>query len=119
MYIVLSCLGIFFLVLLMILGFHLFIWNMDYWYSVNGVRVWVSSYECGFLSQRVVENYFSYTYFVLLVFFVVFDLEISLLLNFPLQGMLYKNLGYYVFFLVSVRVGFGVEINKGYVGWGY
>lgn len=79
----------------------------------------MSTFECGFLSQRLVENYFSYTYFILLVFFVIFDLEISLLLNMPLQGLLFKNLSYYLFFLFLLSVGFGVEVNKGYVEWGY
>nr|YP_010235131.1 NADH dehydrogenase subunit 3 [Notocotylus intestinalis]QTC30702.1 NADH dehydrogenase subunit 3 [Notocotylus intestinalis] len=118
MFIVLSSLVIFFLVFFLILVFHLFVWNMD-WFFTSGSRSWISSYECGFLSQRVVENYFSYTYFILLVFFVVFDLEISLLLNLPLQGVLYNNLNYYVLFLVLLCVGFGVEINKGYVTWSY
>lgn len=86
---------------------------------VSGFRSWVSSFECGFVSQRVSENYFSYTYFVLLVFFVVFDLEISLLLNVPIQGVLYKNLPFYLLFLLLLRVGFRVEVNKGYVDWGY
>lgn len=81
----------------------------------KGVRSWVSSYECGFLSQRVVENCFSYTYFVLLVFFVVFDLEISLLLNMPLQGLMYKKLLFYLFFLFLMCFGFGMEVGKGYV----
>ena len=72
-------------------------------------------FECGFLSQRLVENSFRYTYFILLVFFVVFDLEISLLLNMPLQGLLFKNLSYYLFFLLLLRVGFSFEVRKGYV----
>ena len=82
-------------------------------------RSWGSSFECGFLAQRLVENYFSYTYFVLLVFFVVFDLEISLLLKMPLQRFLFKNLLYYLLFLLLLVVGFGAEICKGYVDWAY
>ena len=83
------------------------------------MRSWVSPFECGFLSHVIVEKYFSYTYFVLLVFFVVFDLEISLLLKIPFQGVLYKNFFPYLFFLVLLSLGFGVEIHKGYVGWVY
>lgn len=52
---------------------------------------------------------------MLLVFFVVFDLEVSLLLKMPYQGELYKKLRYYVFFLVVLGFGFRVEIYKGYV----
>lgn len=76
-------------------------------------------FECGFISQGVVENYFSYTYFFLLVFFVIFDLEISLLLKMPFQGLLFKNFPYYLFFLFILAVGFGVEVSRGYVNWGY
>lgn len=115
---VFSVLLLFSLVFLMVLLVHLFVWNLDN-NVFSGVRSWVRSFECGFLAQRVVENYFRYTYFVLLVFFVVFDLEVSLLLNMPLQGILYKNLLYYISFLLVLAVGFGVEIRKGYVEWSY
>nr|QAY80536.1 NADH dehydrogenase subunit 3 [Paragonimus kellicotti] len=106
------------LLFLLVCGFHSFVWNVGESFSI-GLRSWVSSFECGFVSQRVVEDYFSHTYFVLLVFFVVFDLEISLLLNMPLQGVLYKNLGFYVFFLLLLAFGFGAEVYKGYAEWDY
>lgn len=85
----------------------------------SGERSWVSSFECGFLSQRLVENPFSYTYFILLVFFVVFDLEVSLLLNMPFQGILYKKMLCYLFFFILVGLGFLIEIRRGYVSWVY
>nr|YP_009681608.1 NADH dehydrogenase subunit 3 [Tracheophilus cymbius]QDP13015.1 NADH dehydrogenase subunit 3 [Tracheophilus cymbius] len=114
----LSCLLILFLVVFLLVGgVHTFVWNLDLG-VFYGVRSWVSSFECGFLSQRTVENYFSFTYFVLLVFFVVFDLE-ALLLNLPLQGVFYKNLLFYFFFLVLLSIGFWVEIERGYVRWSY
>nr|AUL93151.1 NADH dehydrogenase subunit 3 [Cercaria capricornia] len=108
----------FLLVFFLVFVFHSFGWNSD-WFSLEGVRSWASSFECGFLGQRLVENSFSYTYFILLVFFVVFDLEISLLLNMPLQGLLFKNLVYYLFFLFLLSVGFSFEVSKGYVEWSY
>jgi NADH:ubiquinone oxidoreductase subunit 3 (subunit A) len=114
MFMLVRCLGLFFVVFLLVFLFHLFLWKVAR-LTGGGVRCWVSSYECGFLSQRIVEDYFSYTYFVLLVFFVVFDLEVSLLLNLPLQGLLYKNLSFYLFFLCLMGFGFGVEVAKGYV----
>nr|AUL93146.1 NADH dehydrogenase subunit 3 [Cercaria capricornia]AUL93147.1 NADH dehydrogenase subunit 3 [Cercaria capricornia]AUL93148.1 NADH dehydrogenase subunit 3 [Cercaria capricornia]AUL93149.1 NADH dehydrogenase subunit 3 [Cercaria capricornia]AUL93150.1 NADH dehydrogenase subunit 3 [Cercaria capricornia] len=118
MFLVFSCVVLFFIIFLLVFVFHLYFWNSD-WFSLPGLRSWVSSFECGFVSQRLVENYFSYTYFILLVFFVVFDLEVSLLLNMPLQGVLFKNLSYYLFFLFLLSVGFSVEVSKGYVEWGY
>nr|WSP01995.1 NADH dehydrogenase subunit 3 [Wallinia sp. URM-2015] len=119
MYFVCCCLLLFFLVFVLVWGFHLFIWNITVSGAYSSLRSWVSPFECGFISSGIVENYFSYTYFVLLVFFVVFDLEVSLLLKMPLQGVLFKNFGYYFFFLLLLSVGFLVEVNKGYVEWGY
>nr|YP_008963802.1 NADH dehydrogenase subunit 3 [Paramphistomum cervi]AGV52543.1 NADH dehydrogenase subunit 3 [Paramphistomum cervi]ALC75059.1 NADH dehydrogenase subunit 3 [Paramphistomum cervi] len=118
MFVMLSCVGLFLLVFVLVSVFHAFLWNVE-WSSAVGLRCWVSPYECGFMSQQLVVNYFSYTCFVLLVFFVVFDLEVSLLLNLPLQGMLYKNLMYYLFFLVLLCFGYAVEVYKGYALWVY
>lgn len=109
-----SSLLIFFLIFFLVVAYHLFTWKLGVSNSL-GIRSWVSMFECGFLSQRLVEKYFSYTYFLLLVFFVVFDLEISLLLKVPYQGLLYKNFFFYFLFVFLLGLGFSVEISKGYV----
>nr|AEY84605.1 NADH dehydrogenase subunit 3 [Litobothrium nickoli] len=90
-------------------------------FNKNDVVVcsWSSPYECGFCSSSLSFNCFSFTYFSLLVFFVVFDLEISLLLNMPEQGLLFNNFIYYFFFLLILVFGFLSEITMGYVRWGY
>nr|YP_007891001.1 NADH dehydrogenase subunit 3 [Hydatigera krepkogorski]BAN15685.1 NADH dehydrogenase subunit 3 [Hydatigera krepkogorski] len=80
---------------------------------------WSSCYECGFFSGLMNLNCFSVTYFNLLIVFVIFDLEISLLLNMPTQGLMYWSFcGYYVF-LSILLVGFLVEILSGYIKWIY
>lgn len=71
------------------------------------------------MGQESSEDMFSYTYFLLLVFFVVFDLEISLLLNVPFKGLLYSSLMSYVVFLVLLLLGYLVELRGGYVRWSY
>nr|YP_009445128.1 NADH dehydrogenase subunit 3 [Trichobilharzia szidati]ATV95732.1 NADH dehydrogenase subunit 3 [Trichobilharzia szidati] len=85
----------------------------------GGDRVWISSFECGFISQGFGENLFSYTFLNLLVIFVVFDLEISLLLNLPFQGVWYDNYYCYLFFIFLVVVGYSFELEKGYVEWSF
>nr|YP_010947755.1 NADH dehydrogenase subunit 3 [Azygia robusta]WMH04202.1 NADH dehydrogenase subunit 3 [Azygia robusta]WMH04214.1 NADH dehydrogenase subunit 3 [Azygia robusta] len=99
--------------------FHLFCWSFYSDFRLLEVRVWSGSFECGFLSQGCVESFFGGTYFILLVFFVIFDLEVSLLLNMPCQGILFKNLLYYLGFLLVLGLGYGFECSKGYVDWGY
>nr|YP_009689310.1 NADH dehydrogenase subunit 3 [Postharmostomum commutatum]QEL51326.1 NADH dehydrogenase subunit 3 [Postharmostomum commutatum] len=100
--------------------------SVYHWYGWNVVggcsglsRSWLCSFECGFMGQDSSENVFSYTYFLLLVFFVVFDLEISLLLNIPFQGILYSSMMVYLFFLFMLLFGYLVELRSGYVRWSY
>lgn len=76
---------------------------------------WASCYECGFPSSSLRFNKFSFTYFSLLVFFVVFDLEISLLLNMPEQGLLFKKFYFYYLFILILVIGFFIEVVLGYV----
>nr|YP_009906245.1 NADH dehydrogenase subunit 3 [Azygia hwangtsiyui]QLH90214.1 NADH dehydrogenase subunit 3 [Azygia hwangtsiyui] len=111
--------GVFVFLGFLVLVFHLFCWSFYSGFRVVELRSWVSSFECGFVSQGCTESFFSGTYFVLLVFFVVFDLEVSLLLNVPCQGLLYKNFFYYWLFIVTLAVGYSVECESGYVDWGY
>nr|UFQ88427.1 NADH dehydrogenase subunit 3 [Rhinebothrium sp. LRP 10396] len=106
---------IFFLLFFTICFFTSGLFNKVY----SSISSWASPYECGFVSSSLSFNCFSITYFSLLVFFVVFDLEISLLLNLPEQGLLYSNFIYYYTFLVILAIGFLGEIGLGYVRWGY
>nr|BDI27940.1 NADH dehydrogenase subunit 3 [Cylindrotaenia sp. MN-2022] len=106
---------VFFLLFLIIGFFCSGIFNKDFCCSLS----WASPYECGFCSNSVSLDCFSFTYFSLLVYFVIFDLEISLLLNMPEQGLLFMNFLYYYLFLVILSVSFLVELFLGYVRWGY
>nr|YP_003434411.1 NADH dehydrogenase subunit 3 [Taenia pisiformis]ADC52496.1 NADH dehydrogenase subunit 3 [Taenia pisiformis]QQY84930.1 NADH dehydrogenase subunit 3 [Taenia pisiformis] len=80
---------------------------------------WGSAYECGFFSSLINLNCFSFTYFSLLVVFVIFDLEISLLLNMPTQGLLYESFFFYYFFLLILFISYIIEVFTGYVRWLY
>nr|UFQ88931.1 NADH dehydrogenase subunit 3 [Rhinebothroides sp. MZUSP 8027]UFQ88943.1 NADH dehydrogenase subunit 3 [Rhinebothroides sp. MZUSP 8028]UFQ88955.1 NADH dehydrogenase subunit 3 [Rhinebothroides sp. MZUSP 8029] len=105
-----------FSVLLVIIGFFT---SSVFNKSSSLINAWSSPYECGFASSSLSFNCFSFTYFSLLVFFVIFDLEISLLLNLPEQGLLFNNFYYYFSFLLILVFGFIGEILFGYVRWGY
>nr|AET11721.1 NADH dehydrogenase subunit 3 [Khawia japonensis] len=82
-------------------------------------QTWASPYECGFIPSSISFDSFSFSYFSLLVFFVVFDLEISLLLNMPEQSAIWGGFASYFVFLVVLASGFLVEAWTGYVRWGY
>nr|AUC63454.1 NADH dehydrogenase subunit 3 [Diplostomum pseudospathaceum] len=113
-----SCVFILMIVFFLVLFYHLYNWNFGS-SSLDSGRVWISPFECGFLGNVLVENVFSYTYFVLLVFFVIFDLEISLLINIPYEGQLFKNFSFYYFFVFILVLGYTLEVSKGYVSWNY
>nr|AFH27189.1 NADH dehydrogenase subunit 3 [Hunterella nodulosa] len=87
--------------------------------GVTPVSGWAGSYECGFTSSSSSFNSFGFSYFSLLVFFVIFDLEVSLLLNMPYQGTLFTNFTFYFIFLFILGLGFILEVFWGYVRWGF
>nr|BAV82534.1 NADH dehydrogenase subunit 3 [Mesocestoides corti]BBB87252.1 NADH dehydrogenase subunit 3 [Mesocestoides vogae] len=115
MFIVFGGLLIFFFLIFVIIFFVSGVFNLVFVVD----KSWSSSYECGFISGSLSFNSFSFTYFSLLVFFVVFDLEISLLLNISFQGVLYYNFFYYFLFLLMLVFSFLLEVVMGYVRWGY
>lgn len=71
------------------------------------------------MSHPVFHKNFGNTCFGLLVFFVVFDLEVSLLLKVPYQDVLYKKFLFYMFFLFILLFGFFAEVAGGYARWAY
>nr|AUC63435.1 NADH dehydrogenase subunit 3 [Diplostomum spathaceum]AUC63436.1 NADH dehydrogenase subunit 3 [Diplostomum spathaceum]AUC63438.1 NADH dehydrogenase subunit 3 [Diplostomum spathaceum]AUC63440.1 NADH dehydrogenase subunit 3 [Diplostomum spathaceum] len=113
-----SCVLVLSIIFFLVLFYHLYTWNLSVSF-LDSSRVWVSPFECGFLGNVLVENVFSYTYFILLVFFVIFDLEISLLVNIPYEGQLFKNFSFYFFFIFILVLGYTLEVSKGYVSWNY
>nr|YP_009759657.1 NADH dehydrogenase subunit 3 [Schistosoma indicum]QIQ48869.1 NADH dehydrogenase subunit 3 [Schistosoma indicum] len=98
---------------------HLFILGSK---SFQGSRYlstnnWYSSFECGFLNYGLNENFFSFSYLNLLILFVVFDLEISLLLNIVYDGVWLYTFWCNFFFFFFVFLGYMIELNLGYVKW--
>nr|AFH27203.1 NADH dehydrogenase subunit 3 [Wenyonia virilis] len=87
--------------------------------SAQGLEGWAGAYECGFLTGAVSFDSFGFSYFSLMVLFVIFDLEVSLLLNLPEQGVLFDSFYYYLLFLGVLVGGFLGELCWGYVHWGY
>nr|QIX04632.1 NADH dehydrogenase subunit 3 [Brachylecithum sp. PakAb2] len=96
--------------------YYSFLFYSGWVVNSSGSRVWVSVFECGFMTGRVVENRFGDTYLSLLVFYVIFDLEVALIVNFPLENLLFKSFFYFLFFVLLLVVGFFFEVFGGYIG---
>ncbi|NP_066215.2 NADH dehydrogenase subunit 3 (mitochondrion) [Schistosoma mansoni] len=94
-----------------VLGFS---FSLDHYISL---KEWYSSFECGFLSHGYNENFFSFSYLNLLVLFVVFDLEVSLLLNVVFDGIWFYTYWCYFFFFFFVFFCYLIEVGFGYIKW--
>nr|AFD18235.1 NADH dehydrogenase subunit 3 [Neomazocraes dorosomatis] len=75
----------------------------------------LSSFECGFNSTFSVFTNFSSSFLVLLVFFVLLDVEVVLLINTCLEIKHYNNFFYFLVFVLIVLVGFFYEIYIGLI----
>nr|YP_010015782.1 NADH dehydrogenase subunit 3 [Thaparocleidus asoti]QOI72779.1 NADH dehydrogenase subunit 3 [Thaparocleidus asoti] len=108
---------IFFIFLFFLISFYNSNFFSNMLSSNENILIWASSFECGFVGHLLKINNFSNGIFILLVFFVVFDLEVSLLLNAIFQVDFIKNLVYYYFFIFLVAIGFVFEVISGFVSW--
>lgn len=76
----------------------------------------VSSYECGFDINSKTRNSFSYRFFLISILFLIFDVEIALILPVP-----YFCIGvgsfFFLLFLVVLVVGLLFEYFTGILRW--
>ena len=86
--------------------------------SIN--REELSSYECGFEHHNVSRIPFSLRYYFLTLLFLLFDLEILLLIFTPfalLSSFFYLVLFFSVFFILVLFFGLIYEWNDGTLEW--
>ena len=94
-----------------VLGFR---FSLDHYI---GLKEWYSRFECGFLRHGYKENFFRFSYLNLLVLFVVFDLEVSLLLKVVFDGIWFYTYWCYFFFFFFVFFCYLIEAGFGYIKW--
>lgn len=77
----------------------------------------VSSYECGFDPRSRARLVFSYKFFLISILFIVFDVEISLIISVPF--FIIRRLGVFVFFLFIfvLILGLVYEYYYGALDW--
>nr|YP_010536428.1 NADH dehydrogenase subunit 3 [Hexostoma thynni]UYC28906.1 NADH dehydrogenase subunit 3 [Hexostoma thynni] len=74
-----------------------------------------SVFECGFNGALTSFSNFSRSFMLLLVFFVVLDVEVVLLLSSCLEMESYSSYPFIVVFILVVLLGFYYEIHSGLV----
>lgn len=74
-------------------------------------------YECGFDPNSSTRLVFSYRFFLISILFIIFDVEISLIL--PVPFLLLRELGIFVFviFILVLLVGLIYEYIYGSLDW--
>lgn len=77
----------------------------------------VRSYECGFDPYRYTRLSFSYRFFLISILFIIFDVEISLIL--PTPFLIDRDLGMwiFVFFILILILGLIYEFMCGSLDW--
>nr|YP_010273934.1 NADH dehydrogenase subunit 3 [Bulinus truncatus]QYJ56637.1 NADH dehydrogenase subunit 3 [Bulinus truncatus] len=80
----------------------------------------LTSFECGFEPLSEMRSPFSIRFFILIILFLIFDIEISLL--FPMISILMLNKKMetvlsFMFFLIILLFGIFHEWNEGAIDW--
>jgi len=82
-------------------------------------RETVDVYECGFDSKDMSRLPFSLRFFLIIIFFILLDIEVCLLLQFPyeyIESFYGKRFWFWVF-LVILMVGVIEELRRGFLSW--
>nr|YP_009562239.1 NADH dehydrogenase subunit 3 [Cheliceroides longipalpis]QAU56485.1 NADH dehydrogenase subunit 3 [Cheliceroides longipalpis] len=77
----------------------------------------LSGYECGFEPKSFTRIFFSYRFFLISILFIIFDVEISLML--PVPFLMESEMGMWVFiiFLMILILGLLYEYMCGSLKW--
>nr|WAQ70308.1 NADH dehydrogenase subunit 3 [Lycosa sp.] len=101
---------------LLLVGLVYFLFLLVFYKSESFMET-LSSYECGFDPFSSTRLVFSYRFFLVSILFIIFDVEISLML--PVPFFLLKELGIFIFFLFIfvLLVGLLYEYFYGALDW--
>nr|YP_010406822.1 NADH dehydrogenase subunit 3 [Pardosa pusiola]URC16623.1 NADH dehydrogenase subunit 3 [Pardosa pusiola] len=102
--------GSLFLVGLVYFLFLLVFYKSEYYMEI------LSCYECGFEPHSSTRMFFSYRFFLISILFIIFDVEISLMLPVP---FMFSELGVLVFFsfILILLLGLVYEYFYGSLDW--
>nr|QNV12123.1 NADH dehydrogenase subunit 3 [Amaurobius fenestralis] len=76
-----------------------------------------SSYECGFDPMSVTRMSFSYRFFLISILFIIFDVEISLMLSLPYLVESSISMFIFIMFLLILIIGLLYEYYCGSLNW--
>nr|AWN56280.1 NADH dehydrogenase subunit 3 [Goeldia sp. DPP-2018] len=77
----------------------------------------MTMYECGFNSMMGVRIPFSYRFFLISILFVIFDVEVSLLLPIPYMKLVEMSMWVFLLFVLILIIGLLYEYYYGSLEW--
>lgn len=77
----------------------------------------MSSYECGFDPRSMARLVFSYRFFLISILFIIFDVEISLMVSVPFFIINRMGLLIFLIFMFVLIVGLLYEYYYGSLDW--
>nr|YP_009349344.1 NADH dehydrogenase subunit 3 [Agelena silvatica]APZ84004.1 NADH dehydrogenase subunit 3 [Agelena silvatica] len=101
--------------LLLVLLVYLLFFLM--FYKVVGDNESMSPYECGFDPSSFTRMVFSYRFFLISILFIIFDVEISLMLPIPFLLMSVMGVWVFIMFVGVLILGLLYEYNYGSLEW--
>lgn len=87
------------------------------YYKVLIDKEFISSYECGFDPTSFTRLTFSYRFFLISILFVIFDVEIALILSIPFLIGSIIGVWIFLFFILILIGGLLYEYNYGSLDW--
>nr|YP_010725975.1 NADH dehydrogenase subunit 3 [Helobdella europaea]WDY83670.1 NADH dehydrogenase subunit 3 [Helobdella europaea] len=92
------------------------------YHRMNVDRNKMSPFECGFDPNSQARLPFSIRFFLLAIIFIVFDIEVVLLMPLPIlmsSSLSYQYILMFMFFLMILLLGLIHEWNEGSINWLY
>nr|AIW06163.1 NADH dehydrogenase subunit 3 [Araneae sp. MT-2014] len=77
----------------------------------------ISVYECGFDPKSLTRMTFSYRFFLISILFIIFDVEIVLMLPVPFLLISLLGLWVFLFFILILIIGLLYEYYCGSLDW--
>lgn len=86
-------------------------------YRVENKAETIRVYECGFDPNSVTRIRFSYRFYLISILFIIFDVEISLILPVPFLNEIEIGMIIFIIFIIVLIIGLLYEYYCGSLNW--